>query len=160
MHNTIFLLLSENEQRGGLFDIGGTLPLVALQFLILMFVLNTILYNPLITFMDERDDYILDNLNKASNLLKTAEELKIRYENDLYLTKQEAQQEILISQKRQKNTFDKEIEIGQSSIDKVVETTLNNLALKKTTALESLSSDIESLSNQILKRIFTARVKS
>jgi F0F1-type ATP synthase membrane subunit b/b' len=110
--------------------------------------------------MDERDDYILDNLNKASNLLKTAEELKIRYENDLYLTKQEAQQEILISQKRQKNTFDKEIEIGQSSIDKVVETTLNNLALKKTTALESLSSDIESLSNQILKRIFTARVKS
>jgi F0F1-type ATP synthase membrane subunit b/b' len=125
-----------------------------------MFVLNTILYNPLITFMDERDDYILDNLNKASNLLKTAEELKIRYENDLYLTKQEAQQEILISQKRQKNTFDKEIEIGQSSIDKVVETTLNNLALKKTTALESLSSDIESLSNQILKRIFTARVKS
>ena len=65
MYDQIFIFLAEEEARGGLFDIGATLPLVAIQFLILMFVLNTILYNPLISFMNERNEYVLDNLSKA-----------------------------------------------------------------------------------------------
>ena len=41
----IFQSLSLTTGAGGLFDFGATLPLVAIQFLILMFILNTILYN-------------------------------------------------------------------------------------------------------------------
>ena len=43
----IFQSLSLTTGAGGLFDFGATLPLVAIQFLILMFILNT---NPLILF--------------------------------------------------------------------------------------------------------------
>ena len=45
MNEQIYILLAQEGGPGGLFDIGATLPLVALQFLILMFVLNSILYN-------------------------------------------------------------------------------------------------------------------
>ena len=43
MNEQIFILLAQEGGPGGLFDIGATLPLVALQFLVLMFVLNSIL---------------------------------------------------------------------------------------------------------------------
>jgi len=105
MNDQIFFFLAEEEAKGGLFDIRATLPLVAIQFLILMFVLNTILYNPLITFMNERNEYVLDNLSKASEMLKTAEELTTQYENDLALTKKEAQREINEAQKNTKRAF-------------------------------------------------------
>ena len=94
MNEQIYILLAQEGGPGGLFDIGATLPLVALQFLILMFVLNSILYNPLITSMNQRNEYILDNLSKASEMLITAEELTTQYEADLSTTKKEAQQEI------------------------------------------------------------------
>ena len=38
MNEQIFILLAEETQKGVLFDIGATLPLVAIQFLILMFM--------------------------------------------------------------------------------------------------------------------------
>ena len=48
MNEHIFILLAQEGGPGGLFDIGATLPLVAIQFLLLMFILNSVLYNPLI----------------------------------------------------------------------------------------------------------------
>ena len=60
---------------GGLFDIGATLPLVAIQFLILMFLLNTFLYSPLTTHVNDRNAYILENLSRAGDLLLQANQL-------------------------------------------------------------------------------------
>ena len=79
MNEQIFILLAEESKRGGLFDIGATLPLVAIQFLLLMFVLNLVLYNPLFTLMNQRNEYVLDNLSKASEMLRKATELTTQY---------------------------------------------------------------------------------
>ena len=38
MNEQFFIILAEESKKGGLFDIGATLPLVAIQFLILMLV--------------------------------------------------------------------------------------------------------------------------
>jgi len=46
---SILISNSEVSGPGGLFDINATLPLVAIQFLLLMVVLNVILYSPLLT---------------------------------------------------------------------------------------------------------------
>ena len=66
------ILSSEISGPGGLFDIGATLPLVAIQFLLLMILLNVILYSPLLTIMQERKEYILTNLGKATFHLGSA----------------------------------------------------------------------------------------
>ena len=87
MNGQIFILLAEESERGGLFDIGATLPLVAIQFLLLMFILNLILYNPLFTLMNQRNEYVLDNLSKASEMLRKATELTTQYEGELAETK-------------------------------------------------------------------------
>jgi F-type H+-transporting ATPase subunit b len=67
---SLLISLSEVEGPGGLFDINATLPLVAIQFILLMVVLNVILYNPLLTAMEERKEYILTTLAEASRLLE------------------------------------------------------------------------------------------
>jgi len=157
MNEQIFILLAQEGGPGGLFDIGATLPLVALQFLVLMFILNSILYNPLITLMNQRNEYILDNLSKASEMLITAEELTTQYETELASTKKEAQQEISQLKKVQKESFDNELSLSQKSIDTLVGKILENFASKKETVLAGLGAEIDSLSTQMVTKLFTQR---
>ena len=156
MIDQIFIALAA-EEKGGLFDFGATLPLVAIEFLLLMFVLNLILYNPLVTLMNQRNEYILDNLSKASEMLITAEELTTQYETELASTKKEAQQEISQLKKVQKESFDNELSLSQKSIDTLVGKILENFAAKKETVLAGLGSEIDSLSNQMVTKLFTQR---
>ena len=64
MNNQMFIALAA-EERGGLFDFGATLPIVASEFLILLFVLNLILYSPLTKMINTRNESILENLSQA-----------------------------------------------------------------------------------------------
>ena len=93
--------------------------MVAIQFLFLMFILNLILYNPLTTVMNQRNDYVLDNLSKASEMLVIAADLTAKYEAELTETKKDAQQEIAKLQKLQKENFDNELNISQKYLDTV-----------------------------------------
>ena len=78
MNFSLLIANSEVSGPGGLFDINATLIVVAIQFVLLMVILNIILYNPLLTIIVERKDYILKNLSKASNLLTEADLLKTK----------------------------------------------------------------------------------
>ena len=80
----IFQSLSLTTGAGGvLFDFGATLPLVAIQFLILMFILNTILYNPLLTVINERNEYVVSNLTKSDKLIAEQKKLKLNMKQNL-----------------------------------------------------------------------------
>jgi len=96
---SIIISSSEVNRPGGLFDINATLPLVAIQFLLLMVLLNVILYSPLLTIIEERKEYILNKLAKASEILSQANELTAQYEQELNTVRKEAQLEITNSQK-------------------------------------------------------------
>ena len=155
MNDQIFIALAP-EEKGGLFDFGATLPLVAIEFLLLMFVLNLILYNPLVTLINQRNEYILDNLSKASEMLTTANELTTEYETELKATKKQAQQEIVASQKIQKQSFEIELNLSQKYIDTLLERILGNFAKTKETIFEKLESDkvVDSLCDQMLGKLF------
>jgi len=79
---------------GGLFDFGATLPALALQFILLMVVLNLILYTPLLNVINSRNNYILENLSQSSDLLAKVAELNAKYETELKSRRQLAQAEI------------------------------------------------------------------
>ena len=71
------------EGPGGLFDINATLPLVAIQFVLLTIVLNALLYNPLLTTITERNDFILITLLQAVMTLEKADKLTAKFGNKL-----------------------------------------------------------------------------
>jgi len=150
---SILISSSEVSGPGGLFDIDATLPLVAIQFVILMVILNIILYSPLLAIIEERKEYILSKLAKASEILSQANKLNARYEQELNNIRKVAQSEITNSQKIQKEILDIELNISQKYIDDLLETITEDLLEKKSIALNSLDTIVQSLCIEIETRL-------
>jgi F-type H+-transporting ATPase subunit b len=150
---SVLISSSEVSGPGGLFDLDATLPLVAIQFLLLMVILNVILYNPLLTIIEERKEYILTNLSKASEILAEANKLTTQYEQELDSVRKEAQLEITNSQKIHKEILEVELNISQKYIDNLLDTITKDLLAKKDIALNSLDEIVQSLCVNIETRL-------
>jgi len=150
---SILISSSEVVGPGGLFDLDATLPLVAIQFILLMVILNIILYNPLLTIIEERKEYILTNLSEASKLLAEANQLTTQYEQELENVRKEAQLEITKSQKIHKEILEVELNISQKYIDNLLDTITKDLLTKKDIALNSLDEIVQSLCADIEARL-------
>ena len=150
----IFQSLNSTIGAGGLFDFGATLPLLAIQFLILTFALNTILYTPLLTVINERNEYIVSNLTKSAKLIAETNEIKATYENEILEARKAAQLEITQCQKSYKELFDIELNKVQERYDSILAEYDSTLANEKASALTKLETEIESISEQILGKIY------
>ena len=150
---SILISSSEVSGPGGLFDFDATLPLVAIQFLLLVVILNVILYSPLLTIIEERKEYILTNLGKASEILAEANKLTEQYEQELTRVRKEAQFEITNSQKIHKEILETELNISQKYIDNLLDTIQKDLLAKKDMALNSLDEIVQSLCADIETRL-------
>ena len=150
---SILISSSEISGPGGSFDFNATLPLVAIQFVLLMLILNIILYSPLLTVIEERREYILGNLAKASEILAQANELTTQYEQELSNVRKEAQLEITNSQKIHKEILEIELNISQKYIDNLLDNITKDLLDKKNIALNSLNAIVQSLCIEIETRL-------
>ena len=110
-------------------------------------------HSPLLAVIAERNEYILNNLAKASEILAEANELTAQYEQELNSVRKEAQLEITNSQKIHKEILEIELNISQKYIDNLLDTITNDLVAKKTTALNSLDSIVQSLCVEIETRL-------
>ena len=152
MTETSIILLA-SEKPGGLFDFDGTLPLMAIQFLALMFLLNFILYTPLLNVINDRNQYISKNLANASSILSQSNQLIKQYETELGKARKEAQLEISTLQKLHKSILETEARSSQKVIDEFLVKIINSFKAKKDKVLVSLESEIDSLSSQIISKI-------
>ena len=150
---SILISSSEVSGPGGLFDLDATLPLVGIQFVLLTVLLNIVLYNPLLTIIEERKEYILTNLGKASEILAEADKLTSQYEQELTSVRKEAQLEITNSQKIHKEILEIELNISQKYIDNLLDTIQKDLLSKKNMALNSLDEIVQSLCADIETRL-------
>ena len=150
------MLISNSEVSGpgGLFDFDATLPLVAIQFALLTAILNIILYTPLLTIIEERKEYVLTNLGKASEILAEANKLTAQCEEELTNVRKEAQLEITNSQKIHKEILEIELNISQKYIDNLFDTIQKDLLSKKNIALNSLDKIVQSLCIEVETRLF------
>ena len=150
------LLLAE-EIEGGLFDFNGTLPLMALQFLILMLLLNTIFYKPVTKILDERDEYIRTTLTTASSMLVKADELAAKYEEDLSKARRDAQAKIAASQKDAQSIVSEDIKKAQMNAEKLITEASKQLNIQKEEALKTLEDQVDTLSDQIKAKLLSSQ---
>ena len=146
---SILISNSEVSGPGGLFDFNATLPLVAIQFVLLMLILNTVLYSPLLTIIEERKEYILNNLAEASEILTKANELTTYYEQELSNVRKEGQLLVTDRQKIHKELLEIELNTSQAYLDKLLDTIVEDLMDKQKTALNSLDTIVQSLCMKI-----------
>jgi F-type H+-transporting ATPase subunit b len=144
---------SEVSGPGGLFDFNATLPLVAIQFVLLMVILNVLLYSPLSTVVSERNEFILTTLANASETLAKANEMTAEYEQELESVRKQAQLEITNSQKIHKEILEIELDISQKYIDNLLDKLTKDILNKKEIALNSLETVTQSLCTEIESKL-------
>lgn len=155
----MYILLSviENDlgEQGGLFDFNATLPLMMLQFLVLMLLLNYLFYKPVTSVLDERSDYIRNSLTTASAYLLKANELAQRYEEALANSRKKAQDTIKISQKEAQDIVAVNISHAQKEAEQLVQEASEQLKAQKEHAIVTLEKQVDLLSDQIKRKLLS-----
>jgi F-type H+-transporting ATPase subunit b len=151
-------MLAMTEGAGGLFDFNATLPLMAIQFILLTVVLTFVFYKPVSKVIDEREAYINGNLTTASEKLIKADELYSQYDEQLKTARVNAQTVIAQSEKEAKDIVAAEINDARQDAAKLIERTNKDLEVQKTQALEQLETQVDELSQLIKEKLLGKEV--
>lgn len=146
------------EEAGGLFDLDATLPLMAIQFLILTAVLKAIFYDPLGQAIDERDAYVRTTKSNAQERLAKAEKLATEYEQSLAATRREARSVIESAQAEAQKIAAEKQSVAQQEATAQRESVQQELDQQKAAALTQLETQVDALSEQILGKLLGSAV--
>jgi F-type H+-transporting ATPase subunit b len=146
------------EGAGGLFDFNATLPLMALQIILLSVVLTFVFYKPVSKVLDDREAYINGNLTTASEKLIKADELYSEYDEQLKTARVNAQAIIAKSEKEAKDVVALEINQARQDAVKLIDRTNKELESQKAVALEQLETQVDELSQLIKEKLLGKEV--
>ena len=147
-----------SEAAGGLFDFNATLPLQALQFILLTVALTFVFYKPVEKFLEDRETFISNNLAQASEKLVKADELYKQYDEQLKEARTSAQSVIAGSEKEAKDIVALEISQARKDAAKLIEQTNNELESQKSLALNKLETQVDELSQLIKEKLIGKEV--
>jgi F-type H+-transporting ATPase subunit b len=160
--NTFFTaptnMLAMTEGSGGLFDFNATLPLMAIQIVLLTVVLTFVFYKPVAKVLDEREAYINGNLTQASDKLIKADELYKQYDEQLKAARVNSQSVIAQSEKEAKDVVALEISQARADAAKLIDQTNKELEAQKSLALEKLETQVDELSQLIKEKLLGKEV--
>jgi F-type H+-transporting ATPase subunit b len=159
-HWITLLAVEEVAKKGGLFDLDATLPLMAIQFLVLALILNATLYKPLGNAIDGRNEYIRNNQLAAQEQLAKTEKLAQQYEQALAGARRQAQTIIATAQAEAQTMAAEKIALAQQEAQAQREKAAGEIEQQKQQALRQLEQQVDALSNQILEKLLGADLVS
>ena len=156
MTNWILFLATEAAEKtaeGGLFDFDATLPVMAIQFLILAAVLNALLYKPLGKAIDERGDYVQGQLTQSEEQKAQSLALAQQYEQELKDVRKESQEIIAQAQKEAQQIVSEQVQQAQQQVIAERQKASEQIAAERAEALTSLEGQVEALSKGIVQKV-------
>lgn len=145
--------LAEEIEKAALFDFNLTLPIIMAEFLLLMVALDKLYFTPLGTFMDQRDAAIRE---KLSSVKDTSEEVK-QLEEQAAAVMKAARAEISAALNQMKKDTQAEVEQkiaeGRKKVEAELQEALASLERQKEDTIKSLDSQIQNLSQEIVKKV-------
>ncbi|MFN4953293.1 MAG: F0F1 ATP synthase subunit B' [Aphanizomenon sp.] len=136
-----------------MFDFDATLPLMALQFLLLAALLNAIFYKPMTKVLDDRANYVRTNNLDARDRLAKAESLTKEYEQQLASARRQSQVTIETAQNEAKKITAQKIAQAQQEAQVQREQAAKEIEQQKQAAMATLDAQVDALSNQILEKL-------
>jgi F-type H+-transporting ATPase subunit b len=159
-HWITLLAVEEVAKEGGLFDLDATLPLMAIQFLVLALILNATLYKPLGNAIDGRNEYIRTNNLEAQERLSKAQALAQQYEQELAQSRRQAQAIVAQAQAEAQKIAAQNIAAAQQEAQVQREKAASEIEQQKQQALAALETQVDALSRQILEKLLGADLVS
>tara|TARA_B100000963_G_scaffold16083_1_gene12313 strand:+ start:208 stop:666 length:459 start_codon:yes stop_codon:yes gene_type:complete len=139
--------------EGGLFDINATLPLMAIQIVILTYLLNSLFFKPVGKVVEKREAFVRENISEAKKKLAEVEKLEEDLQNQLLKARSEALQIVNEAEKDSDKLYQEAIELANSEANASKENARLEIESQTSSAREQLSKQAEDLSELIVNRL-------
>ena len=151
---TTWLLLAEaGAQEGGLFDLDATLPLMALQVVLLTFILNALFFRPVGKAVEDREGYITTSRAEAKSKLAQAERLEADLKSQLKEARQEAQALVISAEQEMDQLYRAAVAKATADANASREQARRQIDAERDIALAELDQQAILLSDQIVSRL-------
>jgi F-type H+-transporting ATPase subunit b len=134
-------------------QINITLLVQVINFLILLFILNAILYKPLLGIVRQREAKIQGDRDKAGELAKEVEDQENRHQEELAQARQTAAQEkaalLAVAKKEESAILDK----ARKEAGTIVEDMKGSIQAEAAEVRKSLQAEMSPLANSIAEKI-------
>jgi len=152
---TSLLLFGASE--GGLFDFDATLPLMAVQVVLLTFILNTLFFKPVGKVVEEREGYVISSLAEAKKKLAQVEQLETDLKNQLKEARQAAQSVINEAEADSENLYKEALALATAEANASREEARREIDSQKESALNQLKVDADKLGELIVDRLLASK---
>ena len=139
--------------EGGLFDINATLPLMALQVVLLTYLLNSLFFKPVGKVVEKREEFVRGNISEAKKKLIEVEKLEADLQNQLLEARSEAAQIVNEAEKDSERLYKEAIESANSEANTIKENARLEIETQTSSARDQLSQQAEALSELIVNRL-------
>lgn len=155
----IIMAMPAAAEAGKIFDFNLTLPVMAGQFLALMFFLDKFWFGPVGKVLDERDELIRSRLAAVKGNTSDLEKFTTEAEEILKAARGEVS--ALIASKKNAKTaeLDKIYMEAKNKVTAETDSAIASLEKESETMLKSLDGQVEKISAEVLKRVLPEGVK-
>ena len=151
----ISLLLFGAE--GGLFDFDATLPLMAIQVVLLTFILNALFFKPVGRVVEEREGYITTSRAEAKQKLAEVQKLESELKEQLQDARKAAQKVINDAEQDSDKLYREAMALATAEANASREEARRQIDSQRESALAQLESDADSLGSLIVERLLAAK---
>jgi len=143
--------------EGGLFDFDATLPLMAVQVVLLTFILNALFFKPVGKVVEEREGYIFNSRAEAKKKLAEVESLEAELKNQLKEARQAAQKVISDAEQESDQLYREALALATADANASREKARQEIDSQKDSALNQLKTDSEKLGDLIVERLLATK---
>lgn len=136
-----------------MFDFDATLPLVAIQFLLLVAVLNAVFFKPLSKVLSDRQDYVNGNNTEARERQDKAKRLAQDYSDKLSSSRRQSQSILSDAQTAAQKKSSVQVAEAQRRLQEQSMSIQLELEQQKQAAFSTLEKEVDALSQQLLKKL-------
>jgi len=152
---TSWLLLGATE--GGLFDLDATLPLMAVQVVLLTFILNALFFRPVGRVVEEREGYITTSRAEAKQKLAQVERLEADLREQLKEARKATQQLIQEAEQDSDKLYRDALATATAEANASREAARREIDAQREAALGQLKGDADKLGDLIVDRLLAAK---
>ncbi|MCP9800702.1 F0F1 ATP synthase subunit B' [Synechococcus sp. RedBA-s] len=151
------LLAAAGAPEGGLFDLDATLPLMAVQVVLLTFILNALFFRPVGKTVEERESYISTSRAEAKQQLAQTERLETDLRQQLREARQQAQALIVDAEQEMDRLYRSALAAAQAEANASREAARREIDSQREQAENTLNGEADRLGDLIVTRLLAAQ---
>jgi len=150
------VMMASPAHAGVLFDFNLTLPIIAGQFLALMFILDKVVFSPIGEILDKRDGELREKLMAVKDNAGDLDALAAEAAAIISSARQDATAAIKKAKEETDAVCNEKVGAAKAKLDGELKVALTTLESQKADAMSSLEATAETLASEIEEKILPA----